>query len=289
METVTRWYCVGDLRFCVQAPDYPEKPNMTAFRAERGAPDQPHIRITLGEPPAVTELPCVSKTRFEACYRSGSERVRVFFREDRAGEELLLRADDRPNGDCDVIMAEDAASGLGGNLILTLAELPRRLLQRGGVILHASMIEAEGRAILFTAKSRTGKSTQAELWRAHRGARILNGDRALLQRKNGVWHAFGSPYCGTSSYCERAELPLGAVVQLSQAKENRVFRLPAKAALSAFLEGCAYDPTEPEQTAAVMDLALSVFREAPFYHLACLPDETAVACLETALFEQKGL
>lgn len=283
MESVTRWYCVGDLRFCVQAPAYPEKPNMTAFRTEDGAPGHPCLRITLGKPPAVTHLPCVSKSRLEACYRRGDERVRVFFREDREGEELLLRADDRPNGDCDVVMAPDALSGLGGNLILTLAELPRRLLLHGGVILHASMIETEGGALLFTAKSQTGKSTQAELWRAHRGARILNGDRALLQRRNGAWYAMGSPYCGTSDYCEKAELPLAAVVQLSQAKENRVFRLPAKKALAAFLEGSAYDPTDPGQTAAVMDLALAIFRDVPFYHLACLPDETAVACLEDVL------
>lgn len=286
MESVTRWYCVGDLRFCVQAPAYLEHPNMTAFRVEGGDPAQFHIRITLGEPSEATDLPCVTKTSLEACYQRGEERVRIFFREDRAG--ILLRAEDRPNGDCDVLMARDALSGLGGNLILLIAELPRRLLQRGGLILHASMIETEGRAILFTANKQTGKSTQAALWRAHRGARILNGDRALLQRKNGVWYAYGSPWCGTSDYCERAEAPLAAVVQLSQAKENRIARLTAKTVIAAFLEGCAYDPTDPKQTEAVMDLALSIYREVPFYHLACLPDETAVACLEDVL-KQEGV
>ena len=286
MEFVTRRYRIGDLRFCVEAPAYPEQPNMTAFREENGAADF-RIRITPGEPLDETELPCVSKTKLEACYRRGNERVRVFFREDHK-EGLLLRAEDCPNGDCEVVMAEDAPECLGGRLILLLAELPRRLLERGGVFLHASMIETGGRAILFTAKKQTGKSTQAELWRVHRGARILNGDRALLQRRDGRWYAMGSPYCGTSEYCEKAELPLAAVVQLSQAKENRVSRLPAKTAVSAFLEGCAFDPTDPRQTAAVMDLALAIFDEVPFYHLACLPDESAVACLETAL-KQEGI
>ncbi len=282
MELVTRRYCIGDLRFCVVAPPYPEQPNMTAFRVEDGSPDDPCLRITPGEPLEETDLPCVSRTSFEAQYRRGAERVRLFFREDKK-EGLLLRAEDRPNGDCDAVLAEDALSSLGGKLILLLMEIPQRLLKRGGVFLHASMIEVDGRAILFTAKKQTGKSTQAELWRVHRGARILNGDRALLQRKNGLWHAMGSPYCGTSDYCEKAELPLAAVVQLSQAKENRVSRLTAKEAVAAFLEGSAYDPSDAQQTAAVMDLALSIFAETPFYHLACLPDETAVACLAKAL------
>lgn len=282
MELVTRRYCIGDLRFCVEAPPYPEQPNMTAFREEGDEPADLRLRITLGDPQDETELPCVSRTSFEAQYRRGDERVRVFFRED-GKEGILLRAEDRPNGDCDVVLAQDALSSLGGRLILLLIELPRRLLQRGGVFLHASMIETQGRAILFTAPKQTGKSTQAELWRVHRGARILNGDRALLQSRDGVWYAMGSPYCGTSDYCEKAQLPLTAVVQLSQAKENRASLLTARAAIAAFLEGCSYDPTDPAQTAAVMDLALSIFRETPFYHLACLPDETAVACLEAAL------
>lgn len=287
MEFVTRRYCVGDLRFRVEAPAYPEQPNMTAFREEGDGPADFCLRITLGDPQDETELPCVSKTKLEACYRRGDERVRLFFRE--GGKEgILLRAEDRPNGDCDVVLAADATESIGGRLILLLAEVPQRLLRRGGVFLHASMIGTQGRAIVFTAQKQTGKSTQADLWHRFRGARILNGDRALLQRRDGLWYAAGSPYCGTSDYYENAALPLAAVVQLSQAKENRVSLLPARAAVSAFLEGCTYDPTDPDQTAAVMDLAMALYQDVPFYHLACLPDETAVACLEEAL-KQEGV
>ena len=107
METVTRWYQIGDLRFCVQAPAYPEQPNLTAFRAESGGPDDPCLRITPGDPQEVMHLPCVSKTAFEAQYRRGDERVRLFFRED-GKEGILLRAEDRPNGDCDIILAADS-------------------------------------------------------------------------------------------------------------------------------------------------------------------------------------
>ena len=41
------------------------------------------------------------------------------------------------------------------------------LLARGHAVLHASAIRVGGQAILFTAPSGTGKSTQAELWSRH--------------------------------------------------------------------------------------------------------------------------
>ena len=44
------------------------------------------------------------------------------------------------------------------------AGMHTKLLQRSAVILHASYIDWDGSAILFTGPSGTGKSTQAELW-----------------------------------------------------------------------------------------------------------------------------
>ena len=56
--------------------------------------------------------------------------------------------------------------------------LPQLLLPFSCVLLHASVIEYAGGAVLFSAPSGTGKSTQAALWARHRGAHIRNGDKA---------------------------------------------------------------------------------------------------------------
>ena len=63
--------------------------------------------------------------------------------------------------------------------------------------------------------------------------------------------------------------------------ENAVYPIGAKEAAAAFLEGCTYDLQT--QTECVLDLALEVWREVSMLHLACRPDESAVACLERAL------
>ena len=58
----------------------------------------------------------------------------------------------------------------------------------------ASFIRWQGRGILFSAPSGTGKSTQANLWVQHQGAEVINGDRAALRQVGGRWQAFGLPY-----------------------------------------------------------------------------------------------
>lgn len=65
--------------------------------------------------------------------------------------------------------------------------LHHKLLQQDALVIHASYIEFMGRGILFLGPSGTGKSTQARLWNEHAGAPILNGDRALLRQKDGIW------------------------------------------------------------------------------------------------------
>ena len=46
------------------------------------------------------------------------------------------------------------------------------LLQHGGLLLHASLIKFNEKAVAFAGPSGVGKSTQAELWHTHMGAEI---------------------------------------------------------------------------------------------------------------------
>ena len=60
-----------------------------------------------------------------------------------------------------------------------------------GFQLHASVINWKDKGILFSAPSGTGKSTQADLWKKYEGAKVINGDRALIRKRKrrvyGLW------------------------------------------------------------------------------------------------------
>ena len=92
-------------------------------------------------------------------------------------------------------------------------------------LLHTSFIKWQGKAILFTAPSGTGKSTQADLWRRIEGAEIINGDRAVLRKEGGIWKAWGLPYAGSSRIFRNESAPVGAIVVLRKNDRNELRRL----------------------------------------------------------------
>lgn len=160
--------------------------------------------------------------------------------------------------------------------------LPQLLLPFRVLIFHASYIQHDGRAILFTAPSRTGKSTQAELWRVHRGAQVINGDKAGV-RLDGAPMAHGVPFSGTSGICRNVSLPLEAIVVLSQAPVNTVRRLPPSEAAAALCGNVFVDHYIPEEWQQALNLLLDLVAGVPVYALACTPDVRAVEALEQAM------
>ncbi len=171
--------------------------------------------------------------------------------------------------------------------ILRAMEAEHLLAQSGALLFHSSFICVDGRAVLFTAPSGTGKSTQAELWRRFRGAKILNGDRSVIRKSQGGYHAFGIPFCGSSDICEPACLPIAAIVVLSQAPENRIAPLKGIRAFRALWEGCSVHSWNREDMEHCSETLADLISQVPVFHLACTPDEGAVLALESELTKQR--
>ena len=167
---------------------------------------------------------------------------------------------------------------------VSLAQL---IVAKNAFFLHSSFIEVGGKAVLFSAASGTGKSTQASLWQKHRGAEIINGDKAGVLVENGVY-ACGVPFCGTSGICQNRVMPLGAIVLLSQSKSNSVKRLAGLEALHGVLKNVHLDLLAPNEQRRIFDLLIELLSVVPVYSLACTPDEDAVIDLEKT-FESEGV
>ena len=160
--------------------------------------------------------------------------------------------------------------------------LPQLLLHFRTLVFHASYAGCGGGAVLFSAPSRTGKSTQAALWERHRGAKVLNGDKAAV-RLDGPAIVHGLPVCGTSGICKNVSLPLRCVVLLSQAPENSIRRLRLTEALPLLSRNLFADTLVSEEWQLALSLLLDLLAEVPVYALACTPDVRAVETLEAAM------
>lgn len=91
--------------------------------------------------------------------------------------------------------------------------------------LHSASLLYRGRAWLFSGSSGTGKSTHTGLWNGLLQTPLINGDLNLLEIRNGSAVVHGLPWCGTSGISDTATYPLGGIVLLKQAKENRIEEL----------------------------------------------------------------
>ena len=158
--------------------------------------------------------------------------------------------------------------------------LETEILNFDGIFMHASLIKTGNKGIIFSAPSGIGKSTQASLWAKHRGARIINGDRAAVRFVNGKWLAYGSPWAGSSGIYLNESTELSAIVFLGQASQNTVKRLSGARAFSAMMRGGIF----PYWSKAKMDVACGIserlLSEVPVFEFNCTPDKSAVEELE---------
>ncbi len=254
-------YRIGGVTFSLSAPEFSEPEELRVFRSTA----EPEVFFDV----SFADLAGVP---------SGNGRV---FCDERGGGVYVTET---VSGSRHGILVDNSYRELfGAALVLKILDLPGELLRRGGIFLHASFVSAKGGAVLFTGKKQIGKSTQAALWEKYRGAETVNGDRALLRKENGVWRAWGSPYCGTSGICKSADLPVRAVVLLSQAKCSSADIASGREALAALLDGCSYDTGDKRQTERLLDICGEIIASVPFYKLSCLPDESAVRALENML------
>lgn len=172
---------------------------------------------------------------------------------------------------------------IGVKTVLNAMSAEHLVLEADGVILHASFIEHEGKAILFTAPSGTGKSTQAELWAEHRDADIINGDRVVIRLIEGQPFACGIPFAGSSKYCKKKTLPLAAIVYLGQAPSTSISRLTGITAFTHIWWECTVNTWNPEDVEKATGIVLDTISKVPVFHLNCTPDESAVIALEEEL------
>lgn len=164
----------------------------------------------------------------------------------------------------------------------SFATLPHKTL-----LIHSSVIEKDGRAVMCLGESGTGKSTHTRLWLENiEGTERLNDDGPVVRVfDDGRVLVFGSPWSGKGAVYRAECRPIAGFLRLSQAPENRIQRLSRIAAFGALLPSALPTLQKEERTLDLICGALSeMIIAVPAYALACLPNAEAAQLSYTTIF-----
>ena len=176
---------------------------------------------------------------------------------------------------------------LNASKLLCSLGLHLKLLQKGGIVFHASFIEWKGTAVLFAGPSGTGKSTQAELWRKNEHAEIINGDRVLLRKKGKNWCAYGYPSCGSSDICLNKTFPIKAIVLLEQGEKNKTVNLKTIEKYRAMITGTEMYLWNEKEIEMASGIVSELIQEVNIIKYECTADVYAVQTLKKILEEME--
>lgn len=157
------------------------------------------------------------------------------------------------------------------------------LINHKAIVLHCSYIVVNDYAILFSAPSGTGKSTQANLWKKYKNSTIVNGDRAIIKKIDDVYYAMGTPICGSSDICENISKPLKAIIYLYQSPENHIEKLDQKNMIKKLISETTINFFNPNFLNSAFDIISDISKHISMYDFWCTKDINAIECLEKTL------
>lgn len=166
----------------------------------------------------------------------------------------------------------------------SLLLLERRLIDKDSFCLHSSSISYHNQAILFTAPSGGGKSTQADLWMKYKCAVILNGDRNIVGKEKKNWLVYGTPFSGSSSYRLNQTLQVKVIIILEKGSINNITKADTNAFQKIFSQ-VTVCPWDREYCDKIIDIIIHACQEIPIYIYSCTKDESAVTFLYDTLIK----
>lgn len=151
------------------------------------------------------------------------------------------------------------------------------------MMVHASVIAHGGQGYMFLGKSGTGKSTHSRLWLTHiEDTELLNDDNPVVRVHGSEVIVYGTPWSGKTPCYKNQQVPLKAVVRLSQAPYNKITRLAPLQSFASLIPACSCKRWDSEAMGMLHKAVEKAISIVPCYHLECLPDQdAAVTCHST--------
>ena len=151
--------------------------------------------------------------------------------------------------------------------------------------IHASVIEKEGKALVFMGKSGTGKSTHSQNWlKFVPHCQLLNDDEPIVRiLKDDSIRVYGAPWSGSTPCYRDASAEVAAFVRLYQSEENKLTPLKGVNAFTALYQSVAILRSDKENKEQIITTVNNILEQVPIYRLDNRPDREAVSLTETLL------
>ena len=202
------------------------------------------------------------------------ERLAADFITDGAPDFEVMATDDELAREC-AANPEGFSPGYIESVVIH-RKIAEQLPRFDAILMHAAVVEIDGRAYAFTAKSGTGKTTHTRHLLSLFGerARYINGDKPIIRIIDGVPHAFGTPWRGKEGYGENASAPLVGITFLSRAAENSASVVDA-APYGSLMLTSIYIPKERETAKSALGIASRILSSVSVVELHCNPDPSS--------------
>ena len=153
----------------------------------------------------------------------------------------------------------------------------KKIIAYNGMMLHSSAIIFDGKAYLFTADKGTGKSTHTSNWRCVFGderVRILNDDKPALRLLDGVWYAYGTPWCGKTGQNLNLRAPIAGIAEVVRGDTTEIRRMDKNKAVHLVLKQTCI-PDEIQMRIKLLELVDKLVEIVPFWELKCTKEPSA--------------
>ena len=152
------------------------------------------------------------------------------------------------------------------------------------MMVHASVIAHDGHGYMFLGRSGTGKSTHNRLWLSHiDDTELLNDDNPVIRVFGSKAVVYGTPWSGKTPCYKNMQVPLKAVVRLSQAPYNKITRLAPLQSFASLMPACSCKRWDSESMGMLHKSVEKAISVVSCYHLECLPDEAAAVLCHAAV------
>ena len=283
-------YCISDLIIEVEAPEWALHDNLGPFLCDTGDRDvfcgivfNKRPTILSEEAEIIVKTPGTTIFEFEGCFHNLSgddEDIPSYTVASKKWSVYTMFVDPEYNNPKDHEIVQSVRDGIFSALrsvaIVALA-------QKQGLTIHSCTIIWNGKGVLFSAPSGTGKSTHAQLWKQLYNTSILDGDVTACRMVNGIPIVYGLPWCGTSGEFINRNVPLRAIVFLEQAKENSIKKLDLRETVIRLTARSFLLPWNNELMNQYLDIVQEIAENTDCYLLNCLPDSDAVELVKKCL------